>query len=54
MQQVFNVMNTLLKSYKETKRRKLTIRTYKVITSFNPKYVIYLKTARTKLICTLL
>ncbi|KAF3429996.1 hypothetical protein E2986_08147 [Frieseomelitta varia] len=31
MQQVFNVMNTLLKSYKETKRRKLTIRTYKVV-----------------------
>lgn len=31
MQQVFNVMNTLLKSYKDTKRRKLTIRTYKVI-----------------------
>ncbi|CAL7943643.1 unnamed protein product [Xylocopa violacea] len=31
MQQVFNVLNTLLKSYKETKRRKLTIRTYKVV-----------------------
>lgn len=31
MQQVFNVMNTLLKSYKDTKRRKLTIRTYKVV-----------------------
>lgn len=33
MQQVFNVMNTLLKSYKDTKRRKLTIRTYKVISN---------------------
>ncbi|XP_076752966.1 serine/threonine-protein kinase tefu isoform X2 [Xylocopa sonorina] len=31
MQQVFNVLNTLLKSYKETKRRKLAIRTYKVV-----------------------
>lgn len=31
MQQVFNVMNILLKSHKDTKRRKLTIRTYKVI-----------------------
>lgn len=30
MQQVFNVMNTLLKADKETKRRKLHIRTYKV------------------------
>lgn len=30
MQQVFNVMNTLLRACKETKRRKLTIRTYKV------------------------
>ncbi|CAK9801500.1 Serine-protein kinase ATM [Anthophora quadrimaculata] len=31
MQQVFNVMNTLLKACKETKRRKLIIRTYKVV-----------------------
>ncbi|XP_012149187.1 serine/threonine-protein kinase tefu isoform X2 [Megachile rotundata] len=31
MQQVFNVMNTLLRACKETKRRKLTIRTYKVV-----------------------
>ncbi|XP_076247506.1 serine/threonine-protein kinase tefu [Calliopsis andreniformis] len=31
MQQVFNVMNTLLKNCKETKRRKLKIRTYKVV-----------------------
>ncbi|XP_053981121.1 serine-protein kinase ATM isoform X1 [Hylaeus volcanicus] len=31
MQQVFNVMNILLKAYKETKRRKLMIRTYKVV-----------------------
>ncbi|XP_050594170.1 serine-protein kinase ATM isoform X2 [Bombus affinis] len=31
MQQVFNVMNILLKSHKDTKRRKLTIRTYKVV-----------------------
>ncbi|XP_078038484.1 serine/threonine-protein kinase tefu [Augochlora pura] len=31
MQQVFSVMNILLKSYKETKRRKLMIRTYKVV-----------------------
>ncbi|XP_076280978.1 serine/threonine-protein kinase tefu isoform X2 [Lasioglossum baleicum] len=31
MQQVFSVMNILLKAYKETKRRKLMIRTYKVV-----------------------
>ncbi|KAG7199579.1 hypothetical protein KM043_014186 [Ampulex compressa] len=31
MQQVFTVMNTLLKTCKETKRRKLNIRTYKVV-----------------------
>ncbi|KZC09469.1 Serine-protein kinase ATM [Dufourea novaeangliae] len=31
MQQVFNVMNILLKAYKETRRRKLMIRTYKVV-----------------------
>ncbi|XP_076632451.1 serine/threonine-protein kinase tefu isoform X1 [Colletes latitarsis] len=31
MQQVFNVMNILLKTCKETKRRKLMIRTYKVV-----------------------
>ncbi|XP_017880998.1 serine-protein kinase ATM [Ceratina calcarata] len=31
MQQVFTVMNTLLRSHEETKRRKLAIRTYKVV-----------------------
>ncbi|XP_031830612.1 serine/threonine-protein kinase tefu isoform X2 [Nomia melanderi] len=31
MQQVFNIMNILLKAHKETKRRKLMIRTYKVV-----------------------
>lgn len=30
MQQVFTVMNSLLRKSKETRRRKLNIRTYKV------------------------
>lgn len=31
MQQVFSIINDLLKNHKETAKRKLTIRTYKVI-----------------------
>ena len=31
MQQVFTVMNTLLKSHKDAKHRKLHVRTYKVV-----------------------